>query len=87
MRGREIGNATVGVLSGAGVAVVAWAGVQLLLGFGWGIVCRVLDCDMAGFLNPWVLAPLGVVSLVVGVYLGWITGRKTYRRVAELSAS
>ena len=82
MTGRTM-DAAVGALAGAGVAVVAWAGAQLLLGFAWGIVCRVLDCDMSGILNPWVLVPMGVVSLAVGVYVGWIVGRKTYRKLSD----
>lgn len=57
----------------------------MLLGFTWGVVCRVLDCSMSGFLNPWVLAPLGVVSLLISVYVGWLAGRKMYRGLQGLS--
>lgn len=46
-----LADATVGVLAGVGVAVVACLGTQLLLGFAWGMVCRVLDCDMSAFMN------------------------------------
>ena len=80
-------NIALGCLGGAGVSVVVFVAVQLLVGFGWGMVCRALDCTMSGFMNPWVLVPLGVVSLLIAMYVGWLAGRKMYRGLQGLSPS
>lgn len=76
----------LGVLGGAGVGAVALVAAQLLLGFVWGVVCRALDCSMASFANVWVIVPLGVVSLGIALYVGWLSGRKMYRGLERLGA-
>lgn len=80
-------NIVLGGLGGAGVSVAAFAAAQLLFGFAWGMLCRALDCSMSTFMNPWVLVPLGVVSLLVAGHIGWLAGRKIYRGLQGLSPS
>ena len=70
---------------GCAVAVVVFAVSQTLLGLAWGLVCRVLDCTMADFANPWVIVPLSAVSLAIGIYVGWLSGPKMYRSLQGLS--
>ncbi len=84
-RWRQTANVALGILGGTGVSVVTFTGTQLLLGFAWGVVCRVLDCSMDTFMNLWILAPLGVVSILVGGYVGWLVGRKMHLGVGRLA--
>lgn len=87
MRAVRAGNIALGGLSAAGVSVVAFVAAQLLFGFTWGMVCRVLDCSLSGFMNPWVVVPWAIVSILASVYVGWLAGRKMYRGLQGLSGS
>lgn len=86
---RRVRGAVLGVLGGLGTAVFVYAGTQVVAGMAWGLGCRFLmgDCSARTFLNPKVLVPIAVVSLILSLVAGWVVARRLHRRVTNAPSS